>query len=81
MNKYKVHGEYTISFDVEVVAESEEEAISIAEDINITETCNNCIMADPIEDKEVTLNADGMIENVTADYIGKEEDYADNEGF
>lgn len=75
MNKYRVHGEYTISFDVEVVAESEEEAISLAENINITETCNNnCIMADPIEYEEVTLNADGMIENVTADYIGKEEE-------
>ncbi len=75
MNKYRVHGEYTISFDVEVVAESEEEAISLAENINITETCNNnCIMADSIEYKEVTLNVDGMIENVTADYIGKEEE-------
>lgn len=28
MNKYKVHGEYTISFDVDIIAEDEEDAIS-----------------------------------------------------
>jgi len=72
MNKYNVHGEYTISFDVEIIAENEEDAISMAEDINFSETSNNCIMAYPIDEEEPTLNADGMIENVTAELIAED---------
>jgi len=77
MNKYKVHGEYTISFDVDIIAEDELNAISKAEDLNFSETCNNCIMVDPIGDEEIQLNADGMVENITADLVQenvKEED-------
>ena len=77
MNKYKVHGEYTISFDVDIIAEDEEDAISKAEDIEFSETINNCIMSESRYGEEPTLNADGMIDNVTAELIEtntKEED-------
>lgn len=71
MNKYKVHGEYTISFDVDIIAEDEEDAISKAEDIKFSETINNCIMSESVDGEEPTLNADGMIDNVTAELIEK----------
>lgn len=70
MNKYSVHGEYTISFDVDVIAESESDAEIIAEGINFWEAMNNSICVDPIDDgDEPTLNADGCIDNVTVELL------------
>lgn len=69
MNRYKVSGEYTISFDVEVLAESEEEAIEKAEDIDFWESANNGIFADDLEEETVSLNADGMVDNVVAECL------------
>lgn len=71
MNKYIVHGEYTLSFDVEVLAESEEDAIQIGEDLYFWESSNNGIFCDG----DVELNADGMVDNVSAKL--KEEDVDD----
>lgn len=78
MNKYKVHGEYTISFDVEVIAESEDDAENIADGINFWESTTNCICADPLEDgDEPSLNADGIVEVTEIELI--EEDISDDE--
>ena len=68
-NKYHVTGTYTISFDVDIIAEDEDEAIDMANDIYFQEAANNGIYADPIEDEEVQLNADGIIDDVNAELI------------
>lgn len=78
MNKYSVHGEYTISFDCEIIAESESDAESIAEGINIWESATNGIFADPIDDGDgPTLNADGIIEVTNVELL--EEDVLDDD--
>ncbi len=68
-NKYHVTGTYTISFDVDVIAENEDEAEAMAEDIYFWEAANNGIYADPIDDEEVQLNADGMVDNVNVELV------------
>ena len=68
MNKYKVTGQYTISFTAEIIADSEEEAIEIAEDFNMSEGCDGSIFCyDP--ETEVTLSADGCIFDVEAELL------------
>lgn len=68
-NKYHVTGTYTISFDVDVIAENEDEAEEMARDIYFWESANNGIFADPIEDEEVSLNADGMVDDVDVELV------------
>lgn len=69
MNKYTVRGDYTISFETEVYAESETEAIEKADDINFWESCNNGIFADYEGDQNVILNANSWVDNVEAELI------------
>lgn len=78
MNKYKVTGCYTISFTAEVIADSEDEAIEIAEDFNMSEGCDGSIFCyDP--ETEVTLAADGMIFDVEAELLETDVDVEDDD--
>ena len=76
MKKYKVRGLYTISFEVEIEAESKDDAIADCEDLYITESIDNYIFC---TDPEVQLYADGMITDVEAEYIGKADEDDDEE--
>ena len=76
-NRYQVSGEYTISFDAEIIAESEDEAIQIAEDLYFWESANGGIFVDEDGTESISLNADGMIDNVVAECL--EEDIEDEE--
>ena len=76
MKKYKVRGMYTISFEVEIEAESKYDAIAEGEDLYITESIDNCIFC---TDPEVQLYADGMITDVEAEYIGEADEDDDEE--
>ena len=72
MNKYKVRGLYTISFEMEVEAESREEAEEMGYNINIqTEWSGNSVFTN--DDAE--LCADGMPRDIEVELIdGEEED-------
>ena len=71
MNTYKVTGLYTISFEMEVEAESREEAEAMGYDLNIqTEWNGNSVFCD-----EAELNADGEPRDIEVELIeGKEEE-------
>ena len=71
MNTYKVTGLYTISFEMEVEAESREEAETMGYDLNIqTEWNGNSVFCD-----EAELNADGEPRDIEVELIdGKEEE-------
>ena len=71
MNTYKVTGLYTISFEMEVEAESREEAEVMGYDLNIqTEWNGNSVFCD-----EAELNADGEPRDIEVELIeGKEEE-------
>lgn len=71
MNTYKVTGLYTISFEMEVEAESREEAEEMGYDLNIqTEWNGNSVFCD-----EAELNADGEPRDIEVELIeGEEED-------
>ena len=70
MNKYKVTGLYTISFEMEVEAESREEAEQMGYDLNIqTEWNGNSVFCD-----EAELNADGYPRDIEVELIEGEED-------
>lgn len=74
MNKYKVRGLYTISFEKEVEADSREEAEQMAYEINIqTEFNGDSVFVD--DDTE--LNADGSIFDVEVELIDGEENEED----
>lgn len=71
MNTYKVRGLYTISFEMEVEAESREEAEEMGYNADIkTEWNGNSVFFD-----EGTLEADGMPRDIEVELIdGEEED-------
>ena len=70
MNTYKVTGLYTISFEMEVEAESREEAEVMGYDLNIqTEWNGNSVFCD-----EAELNADGEPRDIEVELIEGEEE-------
>jgi hypothetical protein len=71
MNTYKVRGLYTISFEMEVEAETREEAEEMGYNADIkTEWNGNSVFFD-----EGTLEADGMPRDIKVELIdGEEED-------
>lgn len=71
MNTYKVRGLYTISFEMEVEAESREEAEEMGYNLDIkTEWNGNSVFCD-----EAELEADGMPRDIEVELIdGEEED-------
>jgi len=73
MNTYKVRGYYTISFEMEVEAESRDEAEQMGYDIDIqTEWTGNSVFT-RTENSE--LCADGMPRDIEVELIdGEEED-------
>ena len=71
MNTYKVRGCYTISFEMEVEADSREEAEAMGYDLNIqTEWNGNSVFVD---DYNTELNADGTVFDVEVELIDGEE--------
>ena len=72
MNKYKVTGLYTISFEMEVETENREEAEEMGMDLNIrTEWNGNSVFVDY---GEAELNADGTVFGVEVELLEGEED-------
>lgn len=72
MNKYKVTGLYTISFEMEVEAESREEAEQMGYDVDIqTEWNGNSVF---VLDRNIDLNADGMPFDVEVELLESEEE-------
>lgn len=72
MNKYKVTGFYTISFEMEVEAESREEAEQMGYDLDIqTEWNGNSVFVDY---GKAELNADGTVFDVETELIESEEE-------
>ena len=70
MNKYKVRGLYTISFEMEVEAESREEAEEMGYNIDIqTEWNGNSVFTN--DDAE--LCADGMPRDIEVELIEENE--------
>ena len=70
MNKYKVRGLYTISFEMEVEAENREEAEELVSNIDIhTEWNGNSVFTN--DDAE--LCADGMPRDIEVELIDGEE--------
>ena len=72
MNKYKVRGLYTISFEMEVKADSREEAAEMGYDLNLeTEWNGNSVFSY----EDVELCADGYPMDIEVELIdGEEED-------
>ncbi len=70
MNKYKVRGLYTISFEMEVEADSREEAeeMGYALDIDTEWNGNSVFTRDDAE-----LNADGTVFDVEVELIEEDE--------
>jgi hypothetical protein len=72
MNTYKVTGLYTISFEMEVEAESREEAEEKGMELEIkTEWNGNSVFVDY---GEAELNADGTVFGVEVELIDGEEE-------
>lgn len=72
MNTYRVTGLYTISFEMEVEANSREEAEEKGYELNIkTEWNGNSVFVD---DGEAELNADGTVFDVNVELIDGEEE-------
>ena len=70
MNTYKVRGLYTISFEMEVEANSREEAEEMGANLDIrTEWNGNSVFCD-----EAELNADGTVFDVEVELIDGEEE-------
>lgn len=70
MATYKVRGLYTISFEMEVEADSRQEAEQMGYDLNIeTEWNGNSVFCD-----DATLEADGMPREIEVELIDGEED-------
>lgn len=73
MNTYKVRGCYTISFEMEVEANSREEAEEKGYELSIeTEWNGNSVFCDDAE-----LNADGTVFDVEVELIDGEEEEED----
>lgn len=72
MNTYKVRGLYTISFEMEVEANSREEAEEMAMDLDInTEWNGRSVFTD---DPNTEFSADGMPRDIEVELIDGEED-------
>ena len=70
MNTYKVTGLYTISFEMEVEAESREEAEAMGYNLHIqTEWNGNSVFCD-----EAELNADGYPMDIEVELIDGDEE-------
>ena len=77
MNTYKVTGLYTISFEMEVEAESREEAEEMGLSLDIdTEWTGNSVF---VRDDNATLSADGTVFDVEVELIEGEEKEDDDE--
>ena len=78
MNKYKVSGLYTISFEMEVEAENREEAEEMGMELDIdTEWTGNSVF---VRDDNATLSADGTVFGVEVELLeGEEEEEEDDE--
>ena len=75
MNTYKVRGLYTISFEMEVEANSREEAEEMGMELDIkTEWNGNSVFVDY---GEAELNADGIVFDVEVELIDGEEEEED----
>lgn len=73
MNRYRVRGLYTISFEMEVEAESRDEAEEMGYDLNIsTEWNGNSVFSN-----EAELCADGDPFDIEVELIGESEDDED----
>lgn len=71
MNKYKVKGYYTISFEMEVEANNREEAEEMGYDIDInTEWNGNSVFTTD----DATLSADGEPRDIKVELIEGEEE-------
>lgn len=72
MNTYKVRGLYTISFEMEVEANSREEAEEMGYDLDIdTEWNGQSVFTN---DSNTQLSADGMPRDITVELIDGEEE-------
>lgn len=72
MNTYKVRGLYTISFEMEVEANSREEAEEMGYDLDIdTEWNGQSVFTN---DSNTQLSADGMPREITVELIDGEEE-------
>ena len=72
MNKYKVRGLYTISFEMEVEANNREEAEEMGLSIDIdTEWTGNSVF---VRDEDATLSADGTVFDVEVELLEGEEE-------
>ena len=71
MNKYKVRGLYTISFEMEVEAENREEAEEIGYAIDIDTEWNGSSV---FTNDDATLSADGTPRNIEVELIDGEEE-------
>lgn len=72
MNTYKVSGYYTISFEMEVEAESREEAEEMGYNLNIeTEWDGSSVF---VNHGEAELSADGEPRDITVELIYGEEE-------
>lgn len=75
MNTYRVTGLYTISFEMEVEAESREEAEQMGYDLNIeTEWNGNSVFCN-----DASLNADGTPRDIEVELIEGNEESEDDE--
>lgn len=75
MAKYKVTGLYTISFEMEVEADSQEEAEQMGYDVDIMTGWNgNSVLSD-----EAELNADGTPFDIKAELIADEDENGGSE--
>ena len=71
MNTYKVRGYYTISFEMEVEAESREEAEEMGYNLSIeTEWNGNSVFTND----DAQLSADGTPRDITVELIDGEEE-------
>lgn len=72
MNTYKVRGLYTISFEMEVEANSREEAEEMGYELDIdTEWNGNSVFTN---DPNTQLSADGMARDIEVELIDGEEE-------
>ena len=75
MNTYKVRGLYTISFEMEVEAESREEAEEMGMELDIdTEWTGNSVF---VRDDNAALSADGTVFGVEVELLEGEEEEDD----
>lgn len=75
MNKYKVTGLYTISFEMEVEAESREEAEEMGYEVDFeTEWTGKSVFTD---EDNINMSADGMARDIEVELLEGEEEEDD----